>query len=604
MEPTKLIRRQNLYEPKSFTPHTYSRFIKQFVDVYNYGHLIKNADGEQIKSFRFSGEDINDYWHKWGWRASATHLKLHEHIEPHLEGSETYFYTCNPYSYIAMFTIDLDAPKDKPSKPEDMEKAAQYITDNFHPGAYYETSTLGKGIHIYIFVDVSDYGKVLTTDYPLTRFNMHLVNHFINNLEHPDRKGWPYHKLLDRLIGLKGWSCKVDRIKGTYSSHQGHMDHRNYRFEEGCRGTLCKLPRPQTRDDFMKLVHTPIQSLTGFCNNSKTIEKLLVDDYGVELYADTKVKEPFKKTSSPPPSTSSKSTSAPPVSLEPTEAERFHDNDARVRTVATIQHLARKQGYIPDYDEWHKFYVGYKCNGGPENPKRRKRFKDCAEYVRQTFNPMTGGSLCYQVGEFIEDIKQRITVEQLQVIRNGDKEKISHAHMDVGMGYIWKCLRNEWDEGLEFTIPTKGMPGWFQKLKEQTGFGCNCNQQRQVFDALEKIGYIRCFDPYSRKGKSCRWEIYPNCPRYQDYCDMGLVERVKIVRRRLIPQMDPSIFWDQVLLDLEQAIATCDNESTRYLLEKQRDRIHGQWLVSLIDPAPKATGKHGKRSSIRIRRRA
>jgi len=511
-----------------------------------------------------------------------------------------------------MFTIDLDAPKGRPYKPEDMEKAAKYITDHFHPGAYYEPSTLGKGIHMYIFVDVSDYPKLLTTDSPLTRFNMHLVNRFLNNEKHPDRDGWPYHKLLAKLIELKGWDCKVDRIKGTYSSHQGFMEYGSYHFERGCRGTLCKLPRPQTKADFLKLVHTPIQSLTDICTNSGIIERMLIDEYGLELYADTKVKGKSKKTSSAPKTASSKSTSVPsaPLELEPTEAERFHDKDARVRTVATIQHLARKLGRIPDFEEWQQFYLDNNCTDKVESPRRHERFVSCAEFVGQTFNPRTGDSLCYQVGEFLEDVKQRITVEELEKIRyrdnntKKDKEKISHAHIDVGMGYVWKCLRDQWEKGLEFTIPTKGMLGWFRVLSEQAGFRCNCNQRRQVFDALEIIGYITCFDPGDQDGKSRRWEMRPNCPRYQDYCDLGLEEHAKEVKRGVMRGMDESTILDQTVLELEQAIAACTNESDRRLLEKQRSKVYGKWLASLPLADPKTSTKRGRRPDIHIRRRA
>ena len=96
----------------------------------------------------------------------------------------------------------------------------------------------------------------------------------------------------------------------------------------------------------------------------------------------------------------------------------------------------------------------------------------------------------------------------------------------------------------------------------------------------------------------------PNCPRYQDYCDLGLEEHAKEVKRGVMRGMDESTILDQTVLELEQAIAACTNESDRRLLEKQRSKVYGKWLASLPLADPKTSTKRGRRPDIHIRRRA
>ena len=196
----KTITRSNLYIPKKFSPHTYNRFIKQFIDEYNFGYLKKDG----TKSWKFSTDHINICWASHNPHSiDRIKLKLQSHIVPHLQNNATYFYSLNIHSYVAMYTIDLDANKDSTHK--DLLQAAEYIVQSFHPNTYYEISTSGSGIHIYIFVDYEGYsdssGRKLKPDN---------INYLMNSSQDA------YSTYLSKLISSLGYNCKVDQIKGTY----------------------------------------------------------------------------------------------------------------------------------------------------------------------------------------------------------------------------------------------------------------------------------------------------------------------------------------------------------------------------------------------------
>ena len=139
----KSVKKDNLYLPKSFSKFTSNRFFKQFIDERNFGIN---------KRFRFTKNYINKCLQIRSYHKDKINLKMEKHIEAHLFNNETYFYTSNPFSDFGMLAIDLDTTET--STKEDMIEAAEYIVNNFHQGAYYETSTSGKGIHIYILISL------------------------------------------------------------------------------------------------------------------------------------------------------------------------------------------------------------------------------------------------------------------------------------------------------------------------------------------------------------------------------------------------------------------------------------------------------------------
>ena len=77
----EFIHRQDLYVPKSFSPQTYNRFIRQFVDIYNYGWVDENGR----KRFRLNTAKINERWASMDRDGLySMQLQQNRHIIPHL----------------------------------------------------------------------------------------------------------------------------------------------------------------------------------------------------------------------------------------------------------------------------------------------------------------------------------------------------------------------------------------------------------------------------------------------------------------------------------------------------------------------------------------
>ncbi len=520
MTKRKLIRRSNLYIPKSYSAHTYNRFIKQFIDEFNWGLLTK----DKIKRLAFTTSYINKCWAmQHPYYSDWIKLKLHRHIIPHLMGAETYFYTSNPFSNVAMFTIDLDA--NESSTKEDMVKAAEYITKNFHENAYYETSTSGEGIHIYIFVDISRFD--------LSYEDRDVINDYLNK----DDKGRgivSYSSLLSKIVKLEGFNCKVDKIKGTFSSYV--FDQKVGALQIKKRGNLCKLPRPKDEDGFFKLVHTPIQHLTDIEENSDIIKNLLIDKFNLRLGDEF---FPLSSDRLTPPYIPSSITSNVlymnnQETGENAGLDEMESRNAVKRTISSIQRLARYLKRLPSYEEWHAFYVAHDLNTGSETPARRERFDNCLEFVGKTFDPEKCG-LPYKAGEYLDDIKKLISVEELQELCAKSKTKITHADLDVAMGYHWLCTISNTKKGLELTVPTVGMIGLFRSLKKKGLHNRSCDRTKLVLlrKALQKIDYIICIDDSWATGVSKKWSIGENCPKYKDFVTFGFLADVERIRKQI-----------------------------------------------------------------------
>ena len=508
-----------IYRPKSFTTRTYNLWISQFIDRYNYGYLTE----DNVKKFRFTKQYINECF-KSKDPYTISRIKLTEAMmDDHLKGTATYFYTSKRKSNIALLVIDLDPAEN--STFQDIQQAAEYIVNRFHPGAYWEISTTGRGIHIYILVDFSGFKRTE-------------ANSIISTAQNS------YAKLLSQLINSM-YFCKLDQIKGTYSSD---MNYKN-------RGTLCKLPRPQTKDEFFQLTNMPVLTLTDIVANVRIIEELLDDDYnsytipspslahsdigtpGSSSLVVSSAGAPVQPGSGPDHytcinilSTNNGSPGGPEDKKQQNNEnkciKKMVSDDALQKTLYSVMYLAQRLGRLPDYAEWNQFYINQGLNTGEETPERERRYNNVRDYVESTFNPAIYGRW-YSVGEFTEDLNTRITPDELKEIceNMNIKDMVRHMDLDVGMGYHWLCMLTNHEEGRELTVPVDGMIAFFKSLK-QVGLisrSCNYNKVRAVRTALLRIGYITLLDDnyvkgYTKaQGVAMKWGIGENCPRYGDF---------------------------------------------------------------------------------------
>ena len=523
MEYDRIICADNMYTPTSYSIHTYNRYIKQFIDCYNWGC------SDEFKTFCFRKDTINDRFASHDpRRIRAMELKRDKHLRPHFDGDATVFYTSNPYSYIAMLTIDIDHVDG--ANPDECVAAAQLIVEHLHPGAYYEPSTGGRGIHLYILLNIEGW-------IPPPRFTSIRPRqfHWLNTYLDLKAGALHYSSLLNKWIHHKGVNCTIDRIKGTYPQ---------YWFDVCCkarqlinRAQLCKVPRLDTEEKFWRFVQAPIYTMDDIHQNHAWLENaltcsnptlpIIISDTIAEDNAtqdEENETDKNKKAKYPTYTTNNR------LGMKGGHGqniglcwEDLRSRDAVCRTIVLIQYLARMLKRLPTYAEWHDFYCRNGLNTGAETPRRPQRFKDCVEFVAATFDPKKCETR-YRVGEFLDDIRTRLSDEDLKQLCAGFKSKITHEDLDVAMGCYWANIAQDKPDRLQFTVPVKGVIGWFRFLKRAGMHSRSCDKTKAKLlrTALQRIGYLDLLDPTVARGRAQRWIVGKAFPKYDEFVEMGL----------------------------------------------------------------------------------
>ena len=479
--------KDQIYRPKTFTLYTYNRYFNQFIDKYNWGIN---------KKFRYTRDYIN--YCRNNRKSQKIKLTL-DLIQHHLSGKHIIYYTCKRSSIIGYHTVDID-PADT-STIDDVLDCTLYIINTYHPGSYYEITPRG-GAHIVLLVDYSE--KFLTCPER---------NHFICS----------YSNSLFRLVQDMGYNVKFDSIKGTYSTDRRLSN----------RGTLCSLPRPNTTNAYY-LFNNPILSLSNIRSNMCRIAELTgdtsADDFIRDLLDDHDSQGDRPGSLSYRSSINSNILGTHFEKCVHIETQKLQDPDANKRTIASIKRLSRLLGRLPDYPEWHEYYLRHGLNTGQETPKRKTRFEDCLEYVGKTFDP----DKCranYLVGDYIDDIRVRITEQELHQISHQTRytRKITYEDLDVCMGYHWHCFIVNRDK-YELTVPTKGLVKWFRGLKGRGLYNRSCNNSKiaAMRSALRRMGYITFIDKEDFK-ISQKWGIGENFPKYNEFVLLGGLDMVRKV---------------------------------------------------------------------------
>jgi len=213
--------------------------------------------------------------------------------------------------------------------------------------------------------------------------------------------------------------------------------------------------------------------------------------------------------------------------------------DAIVRARASMRVLFRELGRRPTYDEWNTYYENNGLNTGAETDRRRPRYEEAADYTENTFDEKYTQPP-YQFGEFIEDLKISISKEEMNRIAKtvNFSGKMKYQDLDVVMGEHIICMYKNHKEGLELTVPTKGVRELFAQLTEEKTYirSCNNDRIRGARAVLRHIGWITLLDANTDFGVSQKWSIEENCPRYGDFLTFVGMETVNKVIENSIPE--------------------------------------------------------------------
>jgi len=514
----------NLYRPKknNYSVNCFRRYIKQFIDFYNYGYLNKNGKKQLAHCKEFIDFILTCKTPVRNKKTGEVHLirdlskvKLKDkQIKQHLSKKGTYYYTSNSTSNISLLMIDLDPLYD--TTDNDYDLAVNYILSHYHSGAYCEVSSTGRGRSIYFLLDLSaflDMGIV---------YNHQEVNDYIKR----------YSNILKEDINSK-YHVKFDKICGL-------MRYPNYTN----RGILGRIPCPINDEQREKFYNLRVQTKAGIDKNIKEITG-----------GPTSHSKPSAKSSPSPglqrkPKTTSSTSLSPPHPLThnvlraqiQNTKNKMYSKLPQERVLYSVLYLCHKiLKRLPTEDEFYRFYmeIGLFTGGNSEEEKRKRieRYNEAIKIVEKTFD----GERCkadYIVKEYKEEIIQSISIEEVKQIskETGYDRRVTYEDLLVGFGYHLLCAIGNSKPGKELTCPVDGMVAFFKALKGKGVIkrSCNSHKVRAIRAVLLKIKWIELLDAnyictgVKAEGVAKKYSIGISAPNYNEFM---------VVRGRLVKQV-------------------------------------------------------------------
>jgi len=554
----KRINKNNFYRPKNIviektgeiSIRNYNRFIKNFMDPYDFGNNKQHFYYNNRKYKYANTEKVNaaltsDDKHQWN-RYKLTERELEFHLTA-TDKTDLLYYTNSPLSHTPLFCFDIDGYYYTTRR--DLLKTVELLSSLF-PNSYWEYSSSGSGIHFYILLDLSDF--TINTDF---------YNSVLNSLS----------ELLRGYIN-SFYDVKFDGIKADYCSYA--FNNKNRPYISKC-GTLCKLPKPVSVDDYSKLYNLGFTSIDTINKAAKYITSIL--NPLILIYFENSCyylsfvvpnydhllewinKHDNKKGNSHTQLTFSTSSSYYPsyiytvTGMGATVPKNNKNKDNKginntIETNANKRSLVYGCQYFRDYYKINKiipspeeFRSSYRQNAGTgtEDDGDRNRLNDCYELIKGTFITDKVKSPGVNVGDFIDDIKKLITQEEITeyIIKKypTKRNRVSIEDLDVGFCYYFKNLLQDKDDrskkGRSFSISYKGMIQWFKSLKNRKEYNKSCNnhQALMIRDILLHIGILECVDSSyvpvklikgdkgDKVGISQKFVITEKCSRYDEF---------------------------------------------------------------------------------------
>lgn len=509
----KRITKKNFYRPKNIVSKSgdislrqFNLFISNFVDKYDWGndkkHFYNYRLDRQITkellnhSFTSIIKTKNSTFYK-----SANYKLTEKDISLHLHSKDkkSYIYYVNS-QFSSSILICLDVDPLKTTTPADIALVKDFLL-SIHPGAYFEPSTNGEGLHFYILLDLSVYDKIDSS----------LWNSNFNS----------YSQLLKQYIN-SNYNVNYDAIKSTYSSYSFSKEHNTYLLNT-C-GVLCKLPRPVLLSDYQRLYSIPFTEIDTINKNAHYLLGLMTDkNDSSTTYPSSSL--PITTVLGSKPILNSKN-------------QGFNTNSMEAEREYILKHIReyyKEHNELPTLEQSYQSYkndTGY-CKIGEG---REERFAGIYQYCRKGFDSKKIVKKrpvgIYYKKDYVHDLKQLLTEEQLlqmqKDINSKFKGKITYEDVSIAAGFYFVSLtrlleQKNWS-GKEFTIPQNNMIKFFDSLnkKLETARTCTTTAKAKILkDILIKLDWLSCIDSnYIICKQSRRHILTAKFPRYSEFVEI------------------------------------------------------------------------------------
>ena len=380
------------------------KWLYEFIDRYVYGYY---DIAEQTPKYSTSRECIESFLiNPRGLGKYLSKINRND-IEKHIQGNveDTKYYTTWSGSKTALLMIDIDAHEGQTNAIQ----VAEWVKDNYFPEAYYEPSTHGLGVHMYILVSLVFNNK------PFIRAEFNdRIRAFAIALKSLVADEFPSDSaIVDSVRGTISWKTRDKKI--------------NF-------GGLGKIPRPRTIEEAKRLVSMPIYTMLD-------IQKV-VQDWNERFTEQHKVKTvDWGEIVSPQPTKQRTRTEIMKTNLS--LYEKLYRDNPNTRVFNATCELYRKLKRMPTVDEVHAFYCEVGLNTGDDTKgKRLKRISQAIVKCGKRFNPNIKENSYdisrYQPGEYIEILKSRLSEQDLKSTRY--RRKIRYEDLDYFLHVLSDAL--------------------------------------------------------------------------------------------------------------------------------------------------------------------
>jgi len=251
----KIFTLQDWYDqPKSFTPTTYSRFMRKIPDSFSWGmgkghEYSTETINTALRTARYNEKTDKHY-------PNATTVESKERLfKHHIDDSPArMFYVMSPTSNISMAGIDLDPKRDGSTTPADINEAEACIQQKV--SCYGELSTNSIGRHFYPIIDFTPYANAYPRYY--SDDNPKCFSYYCNLLLLKDPCS--LSKVLKHYINSR-FNVNLDGVKGYYSTYKWIKPFERYHLQRVNAAQLLKLPYTNSHDAFFSFLSSPVYSI-------------------------------------------------------------------------------------------------------------------------------------------------------------------------------------------------------------------------------------------------------------------------------------------------------------------------------------------------------
>lgn len=388
--------------------------------------------------------------------------------------------------------LDIDCHKGE----RDVEKARDLILARF-PQSYWEPSTNGKGVHVYLKVS-----------YPIAKNHYRqllLIRHTLKELA----------LLLDQERISKGIDAPIDRMTGLPSvvvvqNHEVRILERTQcikvpMFSNGMNDIL----------EFHKAPFILFENLQPLVNQERNSvnDTVLNDKGGCSLFDDTELLKEFNEGEGWEEGNNNiptiEYTTVCTASYTSTVAQMMGEPDAFLRTVEFCKVYARKrkkketditQALITEFIEE---YCHQGLNTGEDRGRRRLRFKQVLQSIYRTFQPERLVAVDYSGFENEKPSLLALIQKRLPSFSDPKVEKQVPVTLDDLAAILFAMKKNR-PEGGRVQFSYKQAIGAYRSIMGKTP---NRNRIAKIFRALQEGGLIETTNGYMPGVVGRRWRI-------------------------------------------------------------------------------------------------